>query len=93
MVKGLMIMLVVFLVIGIIGWVMQMFSKVSEEKKKKYRKNLLIFYGFFLIIQGSVTFNESDEFDFLAILQLLMGIIIIGAVTLGKHEQNFNLKS
>ena len=81
-------MLLVFLVVAIIGWVMQLLSKAPEEKKKKYRKNLLIFYGLFLIIQGSVTFYESVEFEVLSIVQLLAGIVLFGVVTFGKYEQN-----
>jgi predicted membrane channel-forming protein YqfA (hemolysin III family) len=43
--KGLMIMLVVFLIIAMIGWVLNVFSKVSEEKKEKYRNYLFVLIG------------------------------------------------
>lgn len=81
-----MIMLVVFLIVAIIGWVLNIFSKVREEKKKKYRMYLLVFYGIFLIIQGTVTIYENAQFKWLAFLQLVLGIVLIGAVSLGKQE-------
>lgn len=87
--KGLMIMLVVFLIIAIIGWVLNVFSKVPEEKKKKYRKYLLVFYGIFLIMQGAVAIYDQAQFKWLAFLQLVLGIVLIGAVTLRKQELKF----
>ncbi|NNC61075.1 MAG: hypothetical protein HKO11_01975 [Eudoraea sp.] len=93
MAKGLMIMLVVFLVVGILGWIMNKFGNAPEEKKKKYRKVFLGLYGLLWIGQGIFSMNESNDFDWIATAYLVLGLVLLIIAFYGKLRDPVNSTS
>ncbi len=85
MLKGLLIMLLVFLVVGILGWGLTKIGNVAEEKKFRIRKYLFAFYGLFLIAQGGMDIWEKMGIDWMA-LNIPLGIIIAWAALSGKID-------
>jgi len=84
MAKGLMIMLLVFLVVGILGWFMNKFGNAPEEKKKKYLKVFFGIYGLLWIGQGIFSMYESDGFDWMATAHIVLGLVFIIIAFYGK---------
>ena len=84
MVKGLLIMLLVFAVVGILGWMGLKLGNASEEKKGRYRKYFMVLYGVLLIAQGGVTMWEDQELKWLAVLNLLLGAVFLWVSFHGK---------
>lgn len=86
MVKGLLIMLLVFALVGVFGWMALKLGNAPEEKKGRYRKYYMVLYGLLLIAQGSVTMWEDEGSNWLAALNLLLGAIFLWAAFYGKLD-------
>ena len=85
MVKGIIILLVVFIIVGIIHFISMKTMNLSETKKSHCRKIFWYFYGSFLIISGGV--NLINDFHWSFIIELLIGLIIMVALNfLGKFQ-------
>ncbi|GGD53349.1 hypothetical protein [Muriicola marianensis] len=85
MLKGFLIMLVVFLVVAILGWGLSRFGNASEEKKVRIRKYLFSFYGLFLIIQGMSYLWEDPQWGW-QVLNIPLGLVFIWVALSGKLE-------
>jgi uncharacterized membrane protein len=88
MTKGIIIMLIVFAVVAILGWVLNKFGNASEEKKKKFRKYFFGFYGMLLIVQGTAGLLENPGFNWMYVVTIAVGLLIVGVVLFGKLEKS-----
>ena len=84
--KGLLIMLVVFICVGILHYISMKAIKISEEKKSIYRKVFYYFYGLVFLTQGIVNMIEKGEFVIISLVMSLIGLTILILNFLGKIE-------
>jgi len=84
--KGILIILIVFICVGIIHFISMRTIKISQEKKSIYRKVFYYLYGFVFLAQGIVNMIEKGEFIIISILMSLIGLTILILNFLGKIE-------
>lgn len=84
--KGLIIMLIVFVVIGILHFFSMRMMKVSESKKSKIRKVFWYLYGVVFTLSGLVNTIEKEELNFIFLTQMIVGLLFIILNFLGKIE-------
>jgi len=84
--KGIVIMLIVFISVGILHFISMRMMKVSENKKQKTRKVFWYFYGVIFTLSGIVNLIEKEEFNFIFFIQMIVGILFIILNFLGKIE-------
>jgi len=84
--KGLLIMLVVFVIVGILHFISMRMMKISEINKQKYRKLFWYFYGVIFALSGLVNLIEKKELNFIFLTQLMIGLLIIILNFLNKIE-------
>ena len=84
--KGILIILIVFICVGIIHFISMRTIKISQEKKSIYRKVFYYLYGFVFLAQGLVNMIEKGEFIIISILMSLIGLTILILNFLGKIE-------
>ena len=85
MLKGLGIMLLVFLLVALLGWGFGKLGNATEEKKVRVRKYFFAFYGLFLVAQGGLHLWDEKGVGWLA-LNIPLGIIILWAALSGKMD-------
>ena len=59
--KGILILLITFIVIAILHVVSMKMTKISEAKKLSFRKVFFYIYGIFLILSGILQCIEKNE--------------------------------
>ncbi len=84
MAKGLLIMLIVFGIVGVLGYFMNKIGNATETKKQNYRKIFLVLYGLLLLAQGILSSIEHAHLSWIAGTQILLGIVFIGIVIFGR---------
>ena len=84
--KGLLIMLIVFGVVGVLGYFMNKIGNATEAKKQNYRKVFFIVYGLLLLAQGILSSIEHKHLSWIAGAQILLGIVFIGFFIFGKPK-------
>jgi hypothetical protein len=87
MAKGLLILLIVFAVVAILGWGMNKLRIVSSRKKQRFLKYYFIGYGTLMIVLALETSFSHKNFNFIPILQGILGVIMILLVVFGKLEK------
>ncbi len=87
MAKGLLILLIVFAVVAILGWGMNKLRIVSARKKQRFLKYYFIGYGTLMIVLAIETIYSHESFNFIPILQSILGVIMILLVVFGKLEK------
>lgn len=88
--KGILILLVTFIVVGIIHYISMRTMKLSETKKTHYRKLFWYFYGIILMLSGGVNLVEKGEFIWIFSIEFLLGFIMIILNFMGKIETKTN---
>lgn len=86
MVKGSLILLVVFVIVGILHFTILKLINAPEHKKQKIRKVFWYVYGFVFSTSGIVNLLEEQSFHFVFVAQLAFGVGIIILNFLGKME-------
>ena len=88
--KGLLILLVTFIVVAILHVVSMKIVKISEAKKSSFRKVFFYIYGVFLILSGILQCIEKDEIRVVFLIQSLCGLVMVILNFLGKIEQKIS---
>lgn len=89
MIKGVFIMLLVFLVIAGINYILQWSLTLSQDQKNKYRKIGYYLIGLIYIVQGASQFFDKINFSWFSLIQILLGVGFICLIYLGKIKDNF----
>jgi len=84
--KGLLILFIVFIGVGIVHYISMKAIKISEEKKSTFRKVFYYFYGLVFFAQGIVNMIEKGEFVIISLLMSLIGVTVLILNFLGKIE-------
>ena len=84
--KGLLILILTFIVVGLIHYVSIKSLKISEVKKYKYRRLFWYFYSIIFMLSGGINLIEKAEFNWVFFLQFLVGLIIFILNFLEKIE-------
>ena len=84
--KGLLILILTFIVVGLIHYVSIKSLKISEVKKYKYRRLFWYFYSIIFILSGGINLIEKAEFNWVFFLQFLVGLIVFILNFLEKIE-------
>jgi len=85
--KGLLILLVTFIVVAILHVVSIKMTRISEAKKLSFRKVFFYIYGIFLIPSGILQCIEKDEIRIVFLIQSLCGLAFVILNFLGKMQQ------
>ena len=85
--KGLLILLVTFIVVAILHVVSIKMTRISEAKKLSFRKVFFYIYGVFLVISGILQCVEKDEIRVVFLIQSLCGLAFVILNFTGKMEQ------
>ena len=85
--KGLLILLVTFIVVAILHVVSIKMTRISEAKKSSFRKVFFYIYGVFLILSGILQCIEKDEIRIVFFIQSLCGLAFVILNFLGKMQQ------
>jgi len=75
--KGLLIMIIVFIVVALLHIISQKMTRISENKKRKFRKVFWYIYGVIFIIQGIVRMIEEKRFLIFSALMSLIGLSFV----------------
>jgi uncharacterized membrane protein len=86
MIKGLLILILTFTVVGLIHYISIKSLKISEVKKYKYRRLFWYFYSIIFMLSGGINLMEKAEFYWSFFLQFLVGLIIFILNFLEKIE-------
>lgn len=84
MLKGLVIMLIVFTVVAILGWGMNILGNASAKKKQQILKYYLVGYGILVIAIAINNYNFHESMDLFVILQGILGVVMILLAVFGK---------
>ena len=84
--KGLLIMILTLIVVGLINYISIKLLKISEVKKYKYRRLFWYFYSIIFMLSGGVNLIEKAEFYWSFFLEFLVGLIIFILNFLEKLE-------
>ena len=84
--KGLLILILTFIVVGLIHYVSIKSLKISEVKKYKYRRLFWYFYSIIFMLSGGINLIEKAEFNWVFFLQFLVGLIVFILNFLEKIE-------
>lgn len=90
MLNGLVIMLIVFICIGMLHFISMKMMKITENKKQKIRKVFWYFYGIIFILSGLINLLEKEALNFIFLIQIILGTLIIILNFLGKIETKPN---
>lgn len=90
MLNGLVIMLIVFVCIGMLHFISMKMMKITENKKQKIRKVFWYFYGIIFILSGLINLLEKEALNFIFLIQIILGTLIIILNFLGKIETKPN---
>jgi len=85
--KGLLILLVTFIVVAILHVVSIKMTRISEAKKLSFRKVFFYIYGVFLIFSGILQCIEKDEIRIVFLIQSLCGLAFVILNFTGKMQQ------
>ena len=85
--KGLLILLVTFIVVAILHVVSIKMTRFSEAKKSSFRKVFFYIYGVFLVLSGILQYVEKDEIRVVFLIQSLCGLAFVILNFTGKMEQ------
>lgn len=88
MIKGLAIMLAVFLIIGSLHIISLKLLHSSERRKVKFRKVFYYLYGIIFLGQGITRMLETQKLNLFSLGLCLFGILFIALNRFGKipHE-------
>jgi len=75
--KGLLIMIIVFIIVALLHIISLKMTRISENKKRKFRKVFWYFYGILFFTQGLVNMIEKERFIFLSIVMSLLGLLFV----------------
>jgi uncharacterized membrane protein len=84
--KGLLILILTFIIVGLIHYISIKSLKISELKKYKYRRLFWYFYSIIFMLSGGINLMEKAEFYWSFFLQFLVGLIIFILNFLEKIE-------
>ena len=84
--KGLFILILTFIVVGLIHYISIKSLKISELKKYKYRRLFWYFYSIIFMLSGGINLIEKAEFYWSFFLQFLVGLIVFILNFLEKIE-------
>jgi uncharacterized membrane protein len=84
--KGLLILILTFIIVGLIHYISIKSLKISEVKKYKYRRLFWYFYSIIFMLSGGINLMEKAEFYWSFFLQFLVGLIIFILNFLEKIE-------
>jgi len=84
--KGILILLIVFVSVGILHFISMKMMKISESKKSHYRKFFWYFYGVLFTFSGLINLIGKEELNFIFLIQMFVGISVIILNFLGKIE-------
>ena len=85
--KGILILLITFIVIAILHVVSMKMTKISEAKKSSYRKLFWYLYGAFFLFSGVINLLEKEAFSWIFSIEILVGLAILILNFLGKIEK------
>ena len=84
--KGLLILILTFIAVGLIHYISIKLLKISEVKKYKYRRLFWYFYSIIFMLSGGINLIEKAEFNWAFFLQFLVGLIVFILNFLEKIE-------
>ena len=84
--KGLLILFLTFIIVGLIHYISIKLLKISEVKKYKYRRLFWYFYSIIFMLSGGINLIEKAEFNWVFFLQFLVGLIVFILNFLEKIE-------
>jgi uncharacterized membrane protein len=84
--KGLLILFLTIIIVGLINYISIKSLKISEVKKYKYRRLFWCFYSIIFMLSGGINLMEKAEFYWSFFLQFLVGLIIFILNFLEKIE-------
>jgi uncharacterized membrane protein len=84
--KGLLILILTFIIVGLIHYISIKSLKISEVKKYKYRRLFWYFYSIIFMLSGGINLMEKAEFYWSFFLQFLVGLMIFILNFLEKIE-------
>ena len=87
--KGLFIMIMVFILVGIVHFISLRMEKISTKSKVKLRKVFWYFYGGYFLFYG-IFRNVEDNWNLLGILFILISLLVLILNFLGKIETSSN---
>ena len=79
--------MIVFAVVAILGWGMNKLRIVSARKKQRFLKYYYLGYGTLMIVLALETSYSHKSFNFIRILQIILGVVLILMVVFGKLEK------
>lgn len=88
--KGLLILLGTFVMVGMIHFLSVKMMKISETKKKLYRKFFWYIYGVIFMLSAVVNLNEGGALYWVFVLQFIIGLLTVILNLLGKIEPKRN---
>ena len=86
MIKGILILLVTIVIVGIVHFFSMKAIKISESKKSHYRKSFWYFYGVISLLSGGINLVTKGDFHWSFSIQFLLGLLIIILNFLNKIE-------
>lgn len=84
--KGLLILFLTIIIVGLIHYISIKLLKISEVKKYKYRRLFWYFYSIIFMLSGGINLIEKAEFYWSFFLEFLVGLIIFILNFLEKIE-------
>lgn len=87
--KGLFIMIMVFILVGIVHFISLRMEKISAKSKSKLRKVFWYFYGGYFLFYG-IFRNIEDNWNLLGILFILISLLVLILNFLEKIETSTN---
>jgi uncharacterized membrane protein len=84
--KGLLILFLTIIIVGLINYISIKSLKISEVKKYKYRRLFWYFYSIIFMLSGGINLMEKAEFYWSFFLQFLVGLMIFILNFLEKIE-------
>jgi len=90
--KGLLIMLIVFVVIALLHIISLKMMRLNEKKKRKFRKVFWYFYGIIFLLQGLAIIIEKERFVLVSVVMSILGLVTIILNYLDKINPKVNQK-
>ena len=88
--KGLLILLITFIVVATLHVLSMKMTRISVAKKSSFRKIFWYFYGIIFMLSGGINFIEKGEYWWSFLIQFLLGLVMVILNFLGKIEQKIS---
>ena len=90
MIKGLLILILTFIVVGLILYISKKSLNYFGVKKYKYKRLFWYFYAVIFMLSGGINLIEKGDFYWIFFLEFLTGFIVFILNFLGRIESKKN---